>query len=82
MLLFEPLVVWRLGPFPACLTSQVNAGPGIGKVCDDGFDKAGSVFIISSLAGILKSQNVYFFFSTILGTILNNSDILFGSDYK
>ena len=40
--------------------------------------------IISALAGLfLKSQNVYlFFFSTILGTILNNSDILFGSDYK
>ena len=40
------------------------------------------VFIISALAGILlKSQNAYFF-STILDTILNNSDILFGSDYE
>ena len=41
------------------------------------------IFIISGIAGIiLKSQDVYFFFSKILRTILNNSDILFGSDYK
>ena len=34
------------------------------------------VFIISAMAGILlKSQDVYFSFSTILRTILNNSDI-------
>ena len=41
------------------------------------------VNIISALAGIfLKFRNVYFFSSTFLGTILNNSDILFGSNYK
>ena len=34
------------------------------------------IFIISAIAGILlKSQDVYFFFSKILRTILNNSDI-------
>ena len=41
------------------------------------------VFIISAIAGILlKSQDVYFFFSSIFVVILNNSDILFGSEYK
>ena len=41
------------------------------------------VFIISAIAGILlKPQDVNIFFSTIFGMILNNSDILFGSDYK
>ena len=46
-------------------------------------DLTHSLIYISALAGMfLKSQNVYFFLSTILGTILNNSDILFGSDYK
>ena len=35
-----------------------------------------STFDNSALAGILlKSESVYFFFSTIFGTILNNSDI-------
>ena len=39
--------------------------------------------IISAIAGILlKSQAVYFFSSKILRTILNNSDILFGSGCK
>ena len=39
-------------------------------------------FIISAIAGILlKPQDVYFFFSKILRMILNNSDIVFGSDY-
>ena len=42
-----------------------------------------SVFIISAMAGILlKSQDVYFFFSKIFVVILNNSDILLCSEYK
>ena len=41
------------------------------------------LFIISAIAGILlKPQDVYFFLSKILRMMLNNSDILFGSDYK
>ena len=41
------------------------------------------IFIISAVAGILlKPQDVYFFFSKVLCMILNNSDILFGSEYK
>ena len=41
------------------------------------------IFIVSAIAGILlKSEDVYFFFSKIFRTILNNSDNLFGSDCK
>ena len=38
--------------------------------------------VISAIAGILLKPQDFFFFSKILRVILNNSDILFGSDYK
>ena len=73
---FEPWIWRRLGPVPAYLHYDYNQ-KGAAHI------PIRLLFTISSaIAGILLKSHEFNFFSAILVVILENSDILFGSDYK